>query len=136
MSKFTPIISTNKNSVKPKELMQIWASVGWSTGPGEFAPQTVKSAIQNTSLLISARNEDGKLIGMARVFSDGKFTSYLAELVVHPDYQGMGVGRKIVEVLKDRCGHTTIVFETTENNRKFYKKCGFKEGDMLIFYNW
>ena len=136
MARFHPIISTNKDSVKPNELMTIWASVGWSSGPGEFAPQTVRAAIQNTTLLISARNEDGELIGIARVFSDGKFTSYLAELVVHPDYQGLGVGKKILNVLKDRLGHTTIVFETTENNRKFYKKCGFKEGDMLIFYNW
>lgn len=134
MARFIPIISTNKDSVRPKELLRLWASVEWS-GENDYAPQTVKAAIQNTSLLVSARNENRDLIGMARVFSDGKFTSYLAELIVHPDYQGMGVGRTILEVVKDRCGHTNIVFETGENNRAFYKKCGFKEGKMLVFYN-
>jgi len=134
MKRFTPMLSTNKDSVKPRELMNLWASVEWS-GPDDYAPKTVRAAIRNTTFLVSARNGEGELIGIARVFSDGQFTTYLAELIVHPEYQGLGIGRKILKVLKEHYGHTVIVFETTEENRRFYKRCGFKEGDMLVFYN-
>jgi len=134
MPKFTPIISTDKEKVRPKELMKLWASVEWS-GEDDYAPQTVKAAIRNTTLLISARNQYGELIGIARVMSDGYFSTWLAELIVHPDYQSLGVGKVLVKAVKDYYADTSIVLETFPWNRKFFKKCGFKESKMLVFYN-
>ncbi len=135
MSKFTPIISTDKNTVKPKELMKLWVSVEWAK-ENEYAPQTVKAAINHTNLLVSARNEEGELIGIARVFSDEVFITWLGELCVHPNYQKHGVGKKLVKAVAEYYGDTTIALETFIWNRKFFKKCGFKEGKMLVFYNW
>jgi len=134
MARFIPIISTNKDSVKPKELMKLWASVDWSD-ENEFAPQTVKAAIRNTTLLVSARNKDGELIGMARVMSDDVFVTYLAELVVHPDYQGCGLGRRLLKAVRNYYDDTSIVLVTGSNNRRFYKKCGMKESKLLAFFN-
>lgn len=135
MPKFTPIISTDKEKVRPKELMKLWASVEWS-GENDYAPQTVKAAIRNTSLLVSARNQYGELIGMARVMSDNVFVTYLAELIVHPDYQGCGIGKRLLKVVKEYYENTSIVLITGSNNRRFYKKCGMKESKLLIFYNY
>jgi GNAT superfamily N-acetyltransferase len=134
MPKFTPVISTNKESVRPKELMQLWASVDWCE-ENDYAPQTVRAAIRNTTLLISARNQYGELIGMARVMSDGVFSTWLAELIVHPDYQSLGVGKRLVKAVRDYYDDTSIVLETFQWNRKFFKKCGFKESKMTVFYN-
>lgn len=128
------VISTNKNSVKPKELMKLWASVDWSE-ENEYAPQTVKAAINHTALLVSARNDEGDLIGMARVISDDVFVTYLAELVVHPDYQGCGLGRRLLKVVRDYYDDTSIVLVTGSNNRRFYKRCGMKESRLLAFFN-
>ena len=132
MSKIT--LSTDKDKVRPKELLKLWASVEWS-GENDYSPQTVKAAIKNTTLLVSARNQYGELIGMARVLSDNIFITWLAELMVHPDYQSFGVGKRLVKVVKEHYGHTSIVLETFPWNRKFFKKCGMKESKMLVFYN-
>lgn len=127
-------LSIDKDKVKPKELLKLWAAVEWS-GENDYSPQTVKAAIKNTTLLVSARNQYGELIGMARVLSDDIFITWIGELVVHPDYQRLGVGKKLVKAVKDYYGDTSIVLETFLWNRKFFKMCGFKESKMLVFYN-
>lgn len=114
--------------------MKLWASVEWSE-EDEYAPQTVKAAIRNTTLLVSARNQHGDLIGIARVMSDNVFTTWLAELIVHPDYQSCGIGKRLVKTVRDYYDDTSIVLETFPWNRKFFKKCGMKESKMIVFYN-
>jgi GNAT superfamily N-acetyltransferase len=132
MARFT--LSTDKSKVKPKELLKLWASVEWS-GENDYSPQTVKAAIKNTTLLVSARNQYDELIGVARVMSDDIFITWIGELIVHPDYQSLGVGKRLLKAVRDYYDNTSIVLETFTWNRKFFKKCGFKESKMLVFYN-
>jgi len=134
MPKYLPIISTDKWTVKPKELVKLWAIVGWCKET-DYAHQTVKAGIRNTSLLVSARNKNGQLIGFARVLSDEHTIAWLAELVVHPDYQSKGVGKRLVRVVKDYYNHTSLVLETFTWNRKFFNRCGFRERKLIVFVN-
>lgn len=136
MARFNPIISTSKHDVKPKEVQKLWISVGWCGKDEYYSPQTVKAAINNTMLLVTARNENRELIGMARVFGDQFFTTYIAELIVHPDYQKCGIGKKLVQKVKEKYKHTTIMLETFERNRKFFRKCGFREQKLVVFYSY
>ncbi len=134
MPRYVPVISTDKNSVKPKELIKLWAAVEWCAEE-DYAIQTVKAAIKNTTLLVSARNRQGELIGFARVLSDGHTITWLAELIVRPDYQSMGIGKRLVKVVKDYYDYTTLMLETFPWNRKFFKKCGFTERKLVVFVN-
>lgn len=135
MPKFIPLISTDKATVKPKELVRLWASVDWCK-EGDYYPQTIKSTINKTTCVVSARNESRELIGVARVMSDDNTLTWLAELIVHPDYQSLGVGKRLVDVVKKKYAHTTILLETFLWNRKFFKKCGFVERDLIVFRNY
>lgn len=44
-----------------------------------------------------------KSVGMGRVISDGISDAYIQDLVVLPEWRGMGVGRMILSVLLDEC---------------------------------
>ena len=42
--------------------------------------------------------DDNKIVGSARVIWDRGYVSYLADVMVVPEYQGMGIGTKMVEM--------------------------------------
>ncbi len=39
----------------------------------------------------------GSLVGFARVVGDGAAAFYIQDVIVHPDWQGQGVGRAVME---------------------------------------
>lgn len=51
----------------------------------------------------------------------------LAALFVSPEYQGQGIGRKLVERAKDLRGHLELcVYKDNHKSVRFYEKCGFR----------
>ena len=67
-----------------------------------------------------------RLVGAGRAVADGRDTSYLCDIAVHPDLQGSGVGMKIVETLKEMsAGHRKIILYANPGREGFYRKLGF-----------
>lgn len=71
--------------------------------------------------------DGGRLVGAGRAVADGRDTSYLCDIVVHPEVQGRGVGVKIVEKLKElSAGHRKIILYANPGKEGFYAKLGFR----------
>lgn len=71
--------------------------------------------------------DDGKLVGVGRALADGIDCSYLADIAVHPDYQGQGLGKEIVLRLRDLSkNHRKIILYAAPGKDRFYLKLGFK----------
>lgn len=68
----------------------------WSPG---IPRETVERAI-NHSICAVARDEQGALIGFARVVSDRATFAWLCDVVVLPDHQGEGIARALVRALQ------------------------------------
>lgn len=72
---------------------------------------------------------DNCIVGMGRVVGDGSyFTIY--DIVVHKDYQGLGVGsiilKEIIEWYKTIEDDDTFLYvNASKNKEKFYEKFGF-----------
>ena len=82
--------------------------------------------------------DDGTLIGAGRALADGIDCAYLADIAVHPDYQGRGIGKEIVERLRERSKHhRKIILYAAPGKDRFYLKLGFKRmlTAMAIFEN-
>jgi len=82
--------------------------------------------------------DEGNLIGGGRALADGLDCSYLADVAVHPDYQGTGIGKKIIQNLIDQSqGHKKIILYANPGTEGFYVKLGFKKMNtaMAIFQN-
>ncbi len=80
--------------------------------------------------------DSDQLIGAGRALADGADTSYLCDIAVLPEYQGMGLGKQIVAYLLEKSqGYNKIFLYTFPEKESFYKQFGFtklKTG-MVIF---
>ena len=43
--------------------------------------------------------DDKTLVGVGQALADGLDCSYICDVAIHPDYQGIGLGKKIIEQL-------------------------------------
>lgn len=68
-----------------------------------------------------------KLVGAGRALADGRDCSYLCDIVVHPDYQGRGLGKALVARLSElSAGHRKIILYANPGKEGFYRKLGFR----------
>jgi ribosomal protein S18 acetylase RimI-like enzyme len=59
------------------------------------------------------------------VLTDGVHVSYLCDLAVEPDVQGLGVGKRLVERVLERCAGTELVLRDSSLSAGFYERLGF-----------
>lgn len=82
---------------------------------------------EQASLVLSAWHEE-RLVGIARVMTDGILYSFLCDLAVEPDVQGLGIGRRLAEAIFDRCAGTQLILIGTGNTagmNSLYARFGF-----------
>ncbi len=95
-------------------------------------------AIANSNPVITAWDGD-LMMGFARATSDGVYRATIWDVVVHPDYQGAGIGRKLVETILSHphVARVERVYLMTTNQQHFYEKIGFEANStttMVLHY--
>jgi ribosomal protein S18 acetylase RimI-like enzyme len=82
--------------------------------------------------------DGAQLVGVGRAVADGVDCSCLCDVAVHPEYQGIGLGKDIIAKLVGLSeGHKKIILYANPGKEGFYKKLGFKRMNtaMAIFKN-
>ncbi|OXS59813.1 hypothetical protein B1A99_09735 [Cohnella sp. CIP 111063] len=74
--------------------------------------------------------EDRKIAGSVRVLvADGQCT--IGKLIVHPDYQNRGIGKRLMKAVEDAFPHVRAIELFTghksERNIRFYGKLGYEK---------
>ena len=107
--------------------MEMRRLVEWSAFPLEQAAEGIK----NTFILICFR-VDGKPVALGRAVSDRGYVVYIADVIVIPEDQGNGLGRKIMESLMEQIKASMkpgyrimITLMAAQGKEKFYNKFGF-----------
>jgi ribosomal protein S18 acetylase RimI-like enzyme len=85
------------------------------------------TAIANSEPVVSIWDRE-LLIGFARATSDGIYRATLWDVAIHPDYQGKGLGSKLVETVLShpRMQKVERVYLMTTHQQEFYEKIGFQ----------
>lgn len=105
------------------ELECLFKAVEWDSFPKDKLQKAFTA-----SYLVSLAYLDGKLIGCGRVVTDGIFYGAIYDVIVHPDYQGMGIGRKIMNNILAKTSDIFFIHLTATHGREeFYKKLGLKK---------
>ncbi len=90
------IFFSTERDIDLYELEELCDAVGWSRRP----LRKVKKAIEHSFLVVSmwqTRGTQRRLIGFARATSDHAFNATLWDVVVHPDFQGKGLGKALMK---------------------------------------
>ena len=77
-----------------EEYNELRISVGWRP----ITAGQAERGLAHTTFLTAVRDE-GWIVGMGRILFDFGYTAYLGDVIVRPEYQGLGIGRQIVEGL-------------------------------------
>ena len=85
-----------------EEIVELYKSAGWWQESSE-ARDAIPPMIRGSFCFMVARSLEGRIVGMARVISDGYSDAYIQDVVVLPNYRGGGVGRELVRRLTQVC---------------------------------
>ena len=88
-------------------------------------PAQVWKMFENASLVLTAWRND-HLVGIARVLTDGVLYSYLCDLAVEPDVQGLGVGKTLIHEVMGRCKGTDLMLRDSDLSSGYYAHLGFQ----------
>ncbi len=122
--------------INPEHLDTLFESIGWKKRQKKW-----KNVLSKSSFVYSVWNGK-KLVGLGRIMEDGVMCMFY-DIGVHPDYQGKGVGKKIMNALikkvKNKKFASIGLFAWEENpgNIPFYEKFGFERvgtGMELVRY--
>ena len=95
-------------------------------------------ALENSAPVITVWDGE-RLIGFARATSDGVFRATIWDVAIHPEYQGVGLGSKLVETLLShpRMNRVERIYLMTTYQQKFYKRIGFEENTSttMVLHN-
>lgn len=100
--------------------------------------EDLKIAIANSDPVITVWDNQ-RLIGFARATSDVIYRATIWDVVVHPDYQGSGLGRKLVETVltHPKVNRVERVYLMTTHKQSFYERIGFEcnSTTTMVLYN-
>ena len=102
---------------------------------GDKKPDNLKTVFSN-SRYVCFVYEDALLVGAGRALADGVDCSYICDIAIHPDFQGLGIGKAIVtQLVEFSKDHTKIILYANPGKEPFYVKLGFDKMNtaMAIF---
>lgn len=116
----------NLEKLTEDKLEPLFLSVNWESGK---YPNELVKAMKGSHSVISAWHED-RLIGLVNALSDGALTVYFHYVLIHPDYQGKGIGRELMRQMLERYKEfQTKLLVAYPDVVDFYKELGFKQED-------
>ena len=114
---------TDTRDIPLAAFLELYRLNEWSAA---HKPHALYQALQNSHTLISAWKGQ-QLVGLGNAISDGHLVVYYPHLLVHPDYQGQGIGKMIMDRMQESYGSFHMQMLTADGDAiKFYKKVGFK----------
>ena len=124
-------LTVQYNTLTAEEFISLWESV-WDGAP---TFEQVTLGLQHTLFRVSVWDGD-KVVAMARMIGDLGLDYYIKDVVVRPEYQGRGIGRRMInELLKfindNGVPGTEIFVELCAMPDKipFYEKFGFSANE-------
>jgi GNAT superfamily N-acetyltransferase len=119
-------IELDELSPAKEDFIKLHQTTGWNA-KGLYTYDQLYTAICNSWYSISIYH-NRNLIGFGRIISDGIYQTLICDVMVHPEYQGQGIGKKIIEALLKKCeeeGIKWVQLFCAKGKQEFYHKLGF-----------
>jgi GNAT superfamily N-acetyltransferase len=107
---------------------QAFVALAERVWPREYDLEGVAEALRNT-VNIGAWDGD-RLVGSVRVLSDGHLFATLPEILVDPEYQRRGVGRRLMAEALRHAPRGNLFFGAQPESVGFFERLGCKPGPI------
>lgn len=98
-----------------------------AAGLGKRDPQVMLKVYQNSQFCYWGFIE-GELMATAHAISDMTSVAYLADVAIHPRFQGHGYGRQLMDcVMRDLAPLGKVFIYSVPDKLAFYKRYGFHD---------
>ena len=118
------ITISERRDIAVEAIIELYIANKWSAAQ---KPELLHKALINSHALVSAWQND-RLIGIGNAISDGYLVVYYPHLLVHPEYQGKGIGKLIMDKMQEKYGGFHMQMLTADGRAiDFYSKIGFEK---------
>jgi N-acetylglutamate synthase-like GNAT family acetyltransferase len=91
--------------------------------------ERIAAMYAHSNLVVTAWDRD-KLVGIARSLTDFCYCCYLSDLAVRKEYQKSGIGKKLIDLTREKIGEqTTLILFSAPAAMEYYPKVGFLKAD-------
>ena len=87
--------------------------------------------VENADLVISARDGEGRLVGVARSVTDFAYCCYLSDLAVDRECQRQGIGKELMRRTQEASGggKVALLLLSAPDGMDYYHKAGLEKFD-------
>ena len=106
--------------------------------PKERFEERIARLVETVSISLTARNEEGLLVGALFGLTDFAYWLYVTDLGVDRNYERQGIGRRLMKQAHGIAGgekDIAVYLIANEKAVPFYEKCGMKRADDVMQYN-
>ncbi len=103
--------------------------------PRQDFESRIPKVLANVDLCLTARNQDGLLVGICFGLTDWAYFLFLTDLGVDRSYVRQGIGRKLVEMAVEKAGgpaNITIATISHDDALPFYGSMGIVNDENLV----
>ncbi|NEP58012.1 MAG: GNAT family N-acetyltransferase [Symploca sp. SIO2G7] len=136
--KFVNEVSEQENrssQIDYYQLQRLFTGAFWAK---DRKIEDLQIAIANSQAVVTVWDEQ-RLIGFARATSDSVYRATIWDVVIHPEYRGAGLGRKLVEtvLIHPKVNRVERVYLMTTYQQSFYERIGFEynSSTTMVLYN-
>lgn len=106
--------------------------------PKERFDERIGQLVQNATLSLTARNEEGKVVGVLFGLTDFCYWLFVTDLGVDRRYERQGIGKQLMKnAMEAAGGEKNIGMYLVANDRAipFYEKLGMRAASDVMQYN-
>ncbi len=122
-----PSVTIADERPDPAEVLDLFVAAGYATASDDASLRLLTTALAHSNVIVTARSE-GRLVGVARGWSDFAAIAYLADIAVHGQWRHRGIGRALVEAFKETAGGEEIelLLLSRPEADGFYRRLGLE----------
>ena len=120
------------------DLLQLYQQTAW--WGQDRQREDIETMLANTSIVIGFQNAETKrLVAFCRLLSDGVYRATIYDVMVAKDYQGQGLGRRLMAAIATHPQLQQVEYvdlNCLPEMMPFYSKFGFHPITQVNFMRW
>ena len=100
-------------------VLKLCEAEGWPSLPA--CPERALRVLSAPGVTTCVALAEGRVAGFAQLLSDGEIQSYLAQVLVSPDFRRRGMARALVLACAEKAGGSRVDLLAADTSRNFYE---------------